>query len=689
MTMKNYLLEIGTEDLPVEFQTSAEDQLKEAISSRLTDERLSFDNIETYSTPRRMAVIVNGISDKQSDEVKEAKGPPANVAFKDGRPTPAAEGFAKRCNVPIDSLKLEKFGDTEYVVAQIEEKGKTCEEILQQAVPDIVLNLKGSYFMRWEDLDVRFSRPIRWLLSVIDDKSLPITVADVTSTIDSMGHRFLHPEAVSIPATGEYKNKLKEAYVVVDPAERKQKIKAQIYDLAKSKGGCILPNERLLNLVNNLVEWPVAIVGEFDKEYLEIPKEVITTVMESHQKYFPVYTPDGKELKNYFICVNNKNGAYAEKIIKGNQRVLKARLEDGAFYYNEDRKKSLASRIEELKGITFQKGLGNMHQKMQRIKMIASAICNQLKLSPKETQNALRAAELCKADLITFMVREFTELEGIIGRVYALKDNEDPEVAEGIGEHYLPRSVDDIIPRSMTGKVVALADKIDTIVSVFSIGKSPTGSADPLGLRRAALGVMMIILKSDLRLDISSLITVACESLKDIEKKSPADEVIPQVQEFITQRLKIYLNDQKYRYDAVDAVLSNKDPLADILDVVERLKVVQELVEEQNYSPFHETANRLLRILKGVDPSDSVNVALLTHESEKAFYEAFAYLNTDKLAYDRLVYKLKELTPVVEKFFDDVLVMDKEEAVKQNRLTLVHKADQKYKLLADFSKIVN
>lgn len=686
--MKNYLLEVGTENLPVSFQTSAEIQLKEAVAKKLEEERLSFKEIITYSTPRRLAIIINNLEDKQQDEVKEAKGPPANVAFKDGKPTKAAEGFAKRCNINVDQLKIQKYDDIEYIVAIVEQKGKKVEEILPEILPELVLSLRGSHFMRWEDLDVRFQRPIRWITSILDSESLPVTIADVTSTKSSHGHRFLNPDPVNISSPKDYKDTLRKAFVLVDPAERRTRIAEQIEVLAKEKGGRIVKNDSLLDLVNNIVEWPVSSIGEFEKEYLSIPKEVITTVMSSHQKYFPVFKSDENELLNYFICINNKNGASAANIIKGNQRVLKARLEDGAFYYNEDRKHTLADRIEDLKGVTFQKGLGSMYEKTSRLMALSADIADQMQLSKAEKKNAERAAQLCKADLTTFMVREFTELEGIIGRVYALDNNESPEVAVGIGEHYLPRSAEDNIPESKTGKVIAMADKIDTVLSVFSIGKSPTGSADPLGLRRAALGLILTVIKSGIKLNITDLLKKDYDLLGDI-KRNEASQVLSQVQEFIIQRLKVYLNDQGYRYDVVDAVLNSKDPLLDILDVIERIKALSQLVKEDNFTPLHESANRVLRLLKKVDQDFVVDQSLLLHDSEKAFYEAMSSINTDQISYEDLASKLKDLTPVVEKFFDDVLVMDKDENVKRNRLSLVNKADQIYKTLADFSYVVD
>lgn len=686
--MRNYLLEVGTENLPVDFQTSAGQQLMQVAETALKEAKLEFTSIETYSTPRRLALIINQLSDRQPDEVIEHKGPPANVAFKDDQPTKAAEGFAKRCNVSLDKLEKKDFDGVEYVVASVETTGKTAGQVLQEILPEMVLNLKGSHFMRWEDLEVRFSRPIRWLTSVMDNEELPVQIADVVSTKQSRGHRFYHPGEVVISSVQEYKNLLRDAYVLVDPQERKQVLQKQIEQQAQACQGKLIKNEKLLNLVNNLVEWPVAALGAFDKEYLAVPKEVITTVMSAHQKYFAVLDASEQNLLNHFICVNNRNGDTTENIIRGNQRVLKARLEDGAFYYNEDRKKSLADRIEDLKGMTFQKGLGSIYDKTLRMKALSADIADQLGYTEEQKQDSLRAAELSKADLPTFMVREFTELEGQIGRVYALKDNEKPEIAYGIGEHYLPRSVEDVVPQTYTGQVVSIADKMDTILSVFSIGKSPTGSADPLGLRRAALGVIITILQRKLSLNLTSLLDKNYDLLADI-KRNPKNQVLQEVQEFIIQRLRIYLTDQGYRYDAVDAALNAKNPLNNILDAVERVKLVDQLVKDVNYTPLHESANRILRLVKTFEGQPEVNTELFDSDSEGALYSALFLIDIENTSYQQIIDQLKSLTALVEKFFDDVLVMHEDDRIKNNRLSLVKLADIKYKALADFSKVVN
>jgi glycyl-tRNA synthetase beta chain len=686
--MKNYLLEVGTENLPVEFQSSLEKQLTELVSENLKNQKLDFESLKIFYTPRRIALIINNLSDRQPDEVKEVKGPPANVAFKDGIPTKAVEGFCRRLNISVDQLKTVPFDGVEYIVASVEEKGKHASEVLQILLPDIILGLKGSYFMRWEDLDVRFSRPIRWLTSIADDSPLEMEIANVKATNYSRGHRFLAPGKIQITSIDNYVDKLKEACVMVNPVERLENIKNQIEQTALQAGGTVVPNKKLLMTVNNLVEWPVAALGTFDEEYLRLPVELITTVMSAHQKYFAVYNKEKTGLLNYFICVNNKNGSNTENIIKGNQRVLRARLEDAAFYYNEDSKTKLADKLESLKGVTFQKGLGNMLDKSQRIKEITALVSDQLGYSSSEKQHATRAAELCKADLTTFMVREFTELEGIMGKVYALNDGEAKESAAGIGEHYLPRSADDVMPASKAGIAVSIADKIDTIVSVFSIGKSPTGSADPLGLRRAALGVILMTINKKLSINISDLIEISCDLLGEIKHQN-ADELIRQVKEFIIQRLRIYLQELKYRYDVVEAVINTGDPLSNLNDIMARVDIVNRIVKDADYTAFHESSNRILRIIKGQNVNDIVDQSLFSADIEKEFYSSLEAIDTEGLSYEILVKKLRELTPVVEKFFDDVLVMDKDEKIKNNRLSLVKIADNKYKKLADFSYIVN
>jgi glycyl-tRNA synthetase beta chain len=686
--MVNYLLEVGTENLPVEFQSSLDIQLRESLEAKLREKRLNFGEIEILYTPRRLTLIVKNLAEKQTDEVKEIKGPPANVAFKEGQPTKAAEGFCKKLNISVDTLRVESFDNVDYVVARVEEIGRDAREVLQEMMPDIILNLKGSHFMRWENLDIRFQRPIRWMLSIIDNDTVPVTIADIKSTNKTHGHRFLAPNEVEINSISSYKDALKELYVLVDPAERKETIRTQIKEIASKAGGKIVENEKLLNTVNNIVEWPVASLGQFEKEYLKLPKELITTVMSAHQKYFAVSNPDESGLLNYFVCVNNKNGGYSENIIKGNQRVLKARLEDAAFYYNEDNKTKLAEKLENLTGVTFQKGLGNMYDKSLRIRAIAQSISDQCGLDDEAKVIAARAGELCKADLTTFMVREFTELEGVMGKVYALNSGETAEVAEAIGEHYLPRSAEDSVPKTRTGMFVAIADKLDTIVSVFSIGKSPTGSADPLGLRRAALGIILIMLKNNLTLNLSQLIQEAYNLLGTI-KRDEDTVVLPAVKEFIIQRLRVYLQEQKYRYDAIEAALQASDPLVNLPDLIERVKVINELVHKPDYSPFHESANRILRIIKTYEGDAVVNPDLLKDQSEKDFYQALEVIDEKVLTYTDLVEQLRQFTPVVEKFFDDVLVMDKDEEVKKNRLAMLKKADLKYKKLADFSFVVN
>lgn len=688
LTMKNYLLEVGTENLPVDFLNSLQNQLTESLSKRLQEERLAFKEINIYSTPRRIGVIINGIAERQTDETKIVKGPPAKVAFKDNKPTAAAEGFAKKCNISINDFGFEKFDNIEYIVAEVKEVGMVTEKVLASLLPGLILSLKGSHFMRWEDLDVKFSRPIRWITSIMDNNHLPITIANINSTDCSYGHRFLAPNPIRISSPEQYMDILKEAYVIVDPEERKKTIEAQIKDLALKHQSLPQITENLLGIVNNLVEWPVGCLGKFDAEYLHLPDEVITTVMAVHQKYFPLYDIERRALLNYFVCITNKNGSSLDTIVKGNQRVLKARLEDASFYYNEDIKKSLYSRVEVLKGMTFQKNLGNMYQKMDRIRSLAVDISKQLKCNEKELSLIERTAILCKADLASTMVREFTELEGKMGSIYALNDNEDILTSQGIAEHYLPKSTDDILPKTITGKVVSIADKLDTIVGVFSIDKAPTGSADPLGLRRAALGILMIVINCRLNLDLSVFIDKAYDLLGDI-KRSEKEKVVTQVKKFLIQRLRVYFTERNYRYDVIEAVLSVKDPLTNLLDMVERLKLTNNLVNDDNYTQFHESANRILRIIKNSNSIHKMNNTLFVHNSEHELYKKISSINIENSSYQEILEKLQELTPLVDVFFDNVLVMDKDETIKNNRLSLLHEAASKYKALADFSKIVN
>ncbi|OGH99879.1 MAG: glycine--tRNA ligase subunit beta [Candidatus Melainabacteria bacterium GWF2_37_15] len=655
--MVNYLLEIGTEELPYNFVTAAQKQLKQAFSDVLKEARMEFKQIKTYGTPRRLCIVIEDIAEVQPDLVKEVKGPPANIAFNEnGGLTKAGEGFAKKQGLSPKDLGKKVIDNTEYVWAEIKETGKPTEEVLETLVPELILKLQGSHFMRWADLDIKFSRPIRWLVSILDSKEVKITIGNVESGKESRGHRFSELKAVKIQNPDTYLDDLYKVKVIADSDKRREEIVKQINDAAKSVGGVAKIDARLLEEVTNLVEWPNPVIGNFDKKYLEVTTDVTVSVLAHHQRYFPVYDQNGK-LLNYFITIANHDSTNIDNIRKGNEKVVKARLDDAIFFYKEDTKKPLEAKVDELKGVTFQKGLGSVYDKMLRIQKMSASIADELNLSQDIKDKIQRTAYLCKADLVTNLVREFTELQGIIGADYARLSGEDKLVAEGIKEHYMPVSADGELADTITGQVVGIADKLDTICGVFSLGKAPTGSADPLGLRRAALGIIKTIIEKGLNLNLS----------KFIEN--------PEIKEFFIQRLRILLN-EKYKYDVVDAVLGAKDPLIDLKDVMHRLEVVNQLIQKESYKQFHESANRIQRIIKGHTITGNPQDSLFQVEAEKKLWKKAQTV------------ELEELVPYIEKFFDDVLVMDKDEAIKQNRLNLLGFLNERFMQIADFSKIV-
>ena len=679
-----YLLEIGTEELPYKFISSALNQLKESLSKILEENKIEFKDIITYGTPRRLCVIIDGISESQPDQTLEIKGPPANIAFDaTGKLTQAALGFAKKQGFSPDILGKKEIAGVEYLYASIKQEGKQTEEVLKNIIPEMILKIQGNRFMRWADLDIKFSRPIRWLVSILDNNEIKIQIGNAESSQYSRGHRFSNNKQVKIESPDTYLENLYNAQVIADSERRKEEIVSLINKAASSKGGVAEIPAELLEEVTNLVEWPTPVIGSFGEKYLEITEDVIVCVLAHHQRYFPIYDKDGK-LLNYFITIANHDESNIDNIRKGNEKVVKPRLDDAIFFYKEDTKKSLDSRVEDLKGVTFQKGLGNLYDKTDRIKRVSGFIACDLELDDETAKKAIRTAELCKADLVTNMVREFTELQGIIGGDYAKLNGEDELISLGVREHYMPISADGGLASSITGQVVGIADKIDTICGVFALGKAPTGSADPLGLRRAAIGIINTITDKKLNINLSTLIekTVYVQPLEIENKVKLSNEI----KDFITHRLKNLLTEE-YRHDVVDAVLSAKDSLADLSDFQVRINIISELVKKDSYKFFHESANRIIRIIKNQQFDTAVKPELFVEEAENELWDCVSMIN-DNIDYSQLIEKLETCIPKIEKFFDKVLVMDKDEQIKNNRLNLLGNLSNKFLKLADFSKIV-
>lgn len=656
--MSKYLLEVGVEELPYKFIPMAISQLENGFKTFLDSNNVKFDKINVMATPRRLAVIIEGLTDSQPDVEKVVKGPIATVAYDENKNlTKAGEGFAKKNGVEAKDLYVED----NYLYAKISIKGKNTKELLQDNVPQIFAKLQGPHFMRWASNDVKFSRPIRWVLSILDGEEVKIRIIDKDSSNITNGHRF-STQNIVINNPDEYVAKLRDAHVIVDPVERRERILELTKKEADKLNAVTKISDDLLEEVTFIVEYPVAVTCNFDEEFLTIPQEVAVTVMETHQRYFALYTKEGK-LTNKFVTITNYIGSEFENIKAGNLRVIKARLDDAVFFFKEDTKKPLEAYVENLKGMTFQKGMGSVYDKTQRIIKLAE------KLNPSETVK--RTAELCKADLATNLVFEFTELQGFIGADYARVSGEKAEVSEGIKEHYFPLNADSETAKSVEGQIVGIADKIDTICAVFAAGKKPTGSSDPLGVRRAALGIIKTIIEHGLKIDLSKLIDDALELLP-VKADCKAD-----VEEFFVQRLIIFLAND-YKKEVLEAC-SAKNPCVDLCDYVSRVKVVATLNDEK----LLENANRVLRILKD-EVNNKVDTSLFALDAEKDLYKAVEAISFYG-DYAQYLQELIKINPVVTKFFDDVLVMDKDERIKNNRLALLNELKNKYIILTDFS----
>lgn len=681
--MSKYLLEIGVEELPYKFIASACEQLEDGFKKMFEIQGLEYSSISTYSTPRRLTLIADGLTDKQPDITKSIKGPPAKVAFNDdGSLSQAGLGFLKKQNLTEKDIEKITENGVEYIFAKVTQKGKNTKDVLAQEVSGLILKLQGAHFMRWGDFDIKFSRPVRWMVSLLDDEEIKISIAAVESSRKSRGHRFSDNKDIEITSIEKYFDILKKANVFVDQNERKALVQELLSKKAAEVDGVIVPDDELLDEITNIVEFPAPVLCSFSEEYLKVPDDVTVTVMKSHQRYFPVYKKDGS-LTNYFITMANFVGNEFENIRVGNERVIKARLEDGKFFYDEDLKKPLSDRVEDLRGITFQKGLGTMYDKSLRLVKLAGNLSDAMGIEASKKTSIERTALLCKADLLTNLVYEFTELEGFIGADYAIQTGETKEVAEGIKEHYFPLGADSATAKGIEGQIVGIVDKADTIVTTFAVGKKPTGSADPLGIRRATLGIITTVLQNELKINVSSVIADAI-ALAPIEV---ADKTALQndIEEFFIGRLKIMLQ-QSYKYDLVDAVCAVKNPLIDICDVKVRLDVLKSLSEQSDFEKVNDSVNRIIRIIKD-SASGSVNASIFVADAEKNLYQSLLTIDADS-DYSSLAKSLRGLEPVISKFFDDVLVMDKDEAIKQNRINLLAGVKSKFENIADFSKIV-
>ena len=682
---KNLLLEIGTEEIPAHVMPGILAQLKENAEKAFKEQRIAFESIRTIGTPRRTALLVQGLAEKQEDVESENRGPSVKIAFDaDGNPTKACQGFARGQGVKPEDLE-QRDG---YVYAHVHTAGQETAKLLEQMLPDFICGLNFPNNMRWADLDFKFIRPLRWIVALFGADIIPFTVAEVASGRTSRGHRYLSAGDFDIPDADSYEKACEAQFVIADQKRREQMIREQITAVARENGGEVEINEDLLEEVVYLVEYPTALCGHFEEKYLQLPPEAVITPMRDHQRYFPVKTKDGKLLP-LFITVRNGGKEHLETVQHGNERVLRARLADAQFFFDEDRKKSLEQHREKLATGVFQQGLGTMLEKSDRLVELSDLICDLVNADEKTRKHAKRAAYLCKADLVTGMVTEFTELQGIMGREYAKLDGECEKVAIAIDEHYQPRFAGDSQPQTPAGRIVSLADKIDTIVGTFHLGKIPTGSQDPFALRRQALGLVNSLIESHTTLSIAKVVAKAMD-LYGIQDEKARAKMQRDVADFLSLRLKNVLSDQNIRYDVIDAVLADVD---DVYGVELRAQAVADFAEDDTKRADIQAFVRVANLAEKAE-NDSVDASLLQEDAEKALYQVYTSTKSSMESlvkgrdYVGALDALTELSKPIDAFFDAVLVMDKDEAIKNNRLGLLKAIHELVGQVADFKKIV-
>ena len=680
---KDLLFEIGAEEIPAGFMPNILGQLKQLAETKLNDAHLPFESIATYGTPRRLALIVKGLADTSAEISERHKGPSASIAYDaDGNATKAAIGFARGKGLDVADLVVEDG----YIYAETKTAGVPAKDIVTDMLPQLITGLNFPKSMHWGDLDAKFVRPVRWLVALLDEEVIPVEFATVKSGNVTRGHRFLGADEITIKNAASYVDTLKENFVMVDQDARRELISKQLHDMAASKNASIVWDDDLLEEINYLVEWPTALCGGFEESYLALPDAAIITPMKDHQRYFPLVGQDGKLLP-MFLTVRNGSDHSIEVVQAGNERVLRARLDDAKFFFNEDRKKPLIDRQDGLTKIVFQEGLGNLADKTERLLKLGRVFGEECGLHEDAAVVLERATELAKTDLTTGMVTEFTELQGVMGKEYALLDGESPEVAEAIFEQYLPRFAGDVLPQTEAGKVLSIIDKVDNIVATFSRGLIPTGSQDPYALRRQTIGILNILLGSEWNISLRPIFKASMELLNVAADKQ--EELLNQVEEFFTLRWKNIFLDREVPHHVIDLLLSNNElSVADAEGLVNALLAnrIDENVE------LVQAYTRMYNLVKDVEYT-GVNSDLLKEDAEKALFEAASKASEASLAaweagdYAAVVAVPATLVPTINQFFEDVMVMDKDEAIKANRLQLVRLAYSVMAIIGDISAL--
>ncbi len=686
--MKDLLLEIGIEEVPAAYMPAAVNNLQKIAKQMLTEANISFTELKVFATARRMTLLAEGMSEVQSDELTEIKGPKKSIAYDgEGNPSKAGQGFARAQGFEFNDLIINTVDGVEYVFAIKKTIGQSTALIMPNLLEKIILGMSFPKSMRWGYNSTRFARPIRWLLAFFGDEFIEFSIENIKSQPYTMGHRFLSTDWIKVESIPQYFALLPEHQVILDQEVRRSMVLNQINDVAAACGGHPMENDDLLEEINYLVEYPTAFVGKFSKEYLSVPPEVLITSMIEHQRYYPMFDGNESLLPN-FIGVRNGGQDFLENVIAGNERVLKARLEDALFFWNEDLKKDLASLAQGLANVMHHEQLGSLSDKIKRVEELAVYLGNALTLSDEDI--IIRSAKLCKADLLSQMVYEFPELQGIMGRYYAIEQKEKIEVAEAIFEHYLPRFAGDELPCNPTGIVLSLADKIDNITAFFAIGIKPSGSQDPYALRRQALGVINIILENKLEIDLPACIGKSLKTLKATALKQTASDIVDEIMSFFAQRLRGVFSDRGYSYDVIDALLSTQ--VVSLSDILDRVNALQEFKNSADYQDFIVVFNRANNLAKK-ETITTWSKEALVEKCDFELYEAMESMkNTfksliDAKEYNKALLSLASLRRPLDEFFTQVMVMVDDTNLRSARLGLLFEISQSCLIIADFSKL--
>ena len=690
--MKTLLLEIGTEEIPAGYIEPALETLTSTLLKKMTNARIDHGTAKIFATPRRLAVEVKKVAEKQRSMTSEVLGPPERIGFDDkGKFTIAAKKFAEKVGVSESSLTVKESAKGRYLCARITERGLPTRTLLKSILPEVILATPFPKIMKWAELEIEFARPIHTIIALLGDKIIPFSLGDTKSGRVTRGHYFMHPGKVKITEPKDYLKTLRSVKVLADLDARRKQVQKEIDKAAKGVGGKVLPDDGLVDIVKNLVEYPLATAGKFDKEFLEVPREVLITAMREHQKYFAVINKKGN-LMPCFIAVNNTRTKDMKLVATGHEWVLRARLADAQFFFRSDLAVSSKERVEKLKGVLFQAKLGSMYEKVKRVQKIAGFLADAVKKDSNLKKQVTRAAFLCKADLVSHVVGEFPKLQGIMGRVYADITGEHKNVSAAIEEHYRPIYSGGKLPETLTGAILGIADKIDNICGFFSVGLVPTGASDPYALRRQGIGIIQIMLDNGFSFSSKGMIEKSIK-LFGIKGAKKNREVADKVNTFLNNRMTHQLAEEGFSKDVIAAVASVS--MDNVSDVWSRVRALQDLKTAPDFEPLAVSFKRVVNIIKKAKnfKAKPVNKSLFTDKSESKLFSSFKKVETkvkkniDKKDLEQVFHEIASLRDVVDAFFDGVLVMDKNTKIRNNRLSLLKQIADMFETVADFSKI--